>query len=225
MTGPAGTPAGAAVGGAAVGGAAGKVYGYARCSTSEKRQDVERQVAELRAMGAQFVVQEYESGADPGRKGIAGLLGALREGDSLFATELSRVTRSLRQLCDIIEAAKDKSLTLRFGAVEFAFRGGRLAPFQTAMLQLMGVFAELERNLAAERINSGLCHARAKGVRLGRPKKTAADVPPAVRALFGAHARGEVSAAELARRAGISKSSACKYLKLLKLELEGGASC
>ena len=196
----------------------GKAYGYARCSTTEKRQDVERQVAELRAMGAQLVVQEYGSGASPDRKGISELLAALAEGDALIATELSRVTRSLRHLCEIIDAAKAKSLTLRFGAAEFRCEGGRLAPFPTAMLQMMGVFAELERNLAAERINSGLAHARANGARLGRPKKTAADVPAAFRALHAEWARGGAGMGALAKRAGVSRPTARKWARLLEQE-------
>ena len=198
----------------------GRTYGYARCSTTEKRQDVERQAAELRAMGAAFVVQEYESGANQNRKGFNELLQAMEDGDELVATELSRVTRSLGHLCEIIEAAKAKNIRLRFGPASFACEGGKMAPFDAAMLQMMGVFAELERSLAAERINSGLAHARAAGVRLGRPKKTAADVP----ASFMAHRaelarRGGYTVAELARRAGVSKPTARKYARLLEQEL------
>ena len=198
----------------------GKVYGYARCSTTEKRQDVERQVAELYAMGANFVVQEYESGGNAGRKGFIGLVAALAEGDTLMATEVSRVTRSLQQLCEVVELARAKSLLLKFGTLEFGFEGGRIDAFKLAMLQIMGVFAELERNLAAERINSGLAQAKAKGVKLSRPKKTAADVPAGVRAHWPDYKAGKIAAAEYARLAGISRPTAYKYIKLLRAEEE-----
>lgn len=208
----------------------GKVYGYARCSTSERRQDVERQVAELYAMGAHAVVQEYGSGADAGRGRLAELVGALGDGDTLVATEVSRVTRSLLHLCEVVELARAKGLLLRFGSLDFDFAGGRVDAFRLAMLQIMGVFAELERNLTAERINSGLALARAKGVRLGRPRKTAADVPAKVRALWPRYAAGELSAAGLAGLAGLSRPSVYKYVALLRQEellrqerLEGAA--
>ena len=198
----------------------GKVYGYARCSTTEKRQDVERQVAELYAMGASFVVQEYESGGKADRRGFAELISAISEGDSLCATEVSRVTRSLLHLCEIIELAKKKNLLLRFGALEFDCNEGKLAPFPLAMLQIMGVFAELERNLAVERINSGLSNAKNNGVRLGRPRKTAADVPAGVRRHWPAFVAGEITVSEFARRAGVTRPTAYKYIKLLRLEME-----
>ena len=193
----------------------GKAYGYARCSTTEKRQDVERQVGELYAMGASFVVQEYESGSNPGRKGFKGLVEALGVGDTLMATEVSRVTRTLLYLCEVIEIAKAKELLLRFGTLDFDFGGGKIAPFSLAMLQIMGVFAELERNLAAERINSGLALARSRGVRLGRPRKKASDVPVAAREHLGAYLDGRLSIGEYTALLGVSRPTALKYIRLL----------
>lgn len=199
----------------------GRVYGYARCSTTEKRQDIERQVAELRAMGATFVVQEFGSGAAAGRAGFAELMGALGEGDSLYAVELSRVTRSVRQLCEIVELAQAKRLRLRFGQLDFDCTGGGLAPFALAMLQIMGVFAELERNLAAERISSGIAHARGKGVRLGRPRRTAEQVPLSARGPLEEYLAGRLSMAGLARATGMSRPTLYKYAGLMR---GGGAT-
>ena len=198
--------------------AGGKVYGYARCSTSEKRQDIERQVAELRAMGATFVVQEFGSGGRSDRPRFAELLAALAPGDSLCAVELSRVTRSVRQLCEIVELALARRLLLKFGPLDFDCRDGKPGPFALAMLQLMAVFAELEINLASERIGSGLALARKKGVRLGRPSKTVDEVPLAARRLWEAYRAGGLSLAECARLAGVSRPTMYKYAKLLERE-------
>ena len=198
----------------------GKVWGYARCSTAEKRQDVERQVRELYARGASFVVQEYDSGANSGRAGLKELVGALGDGDTLVATELSRITRSVLHLCEVIEVAKAKGLLLKIGPLDFDCAGGKLDPFPLAMLQIMGVFAELERNLIAERINSGLDNARAKGVRLGRPRKRASDVPVLARRLWPLYRDGALSLSEFARQSGISRPTARKYAGLLRLEVD-----
>ena len=196
----------------------GKIYGYARCSTTEKRQDIERQVAELYSMGANFVIQEFDSGGNTERVRFGELLTALSVGDSVYATEVSRVTRSLKQLCEIIELAKAKQLLLKFGVLEFNCKDGRLAPFPLAMLQIMGVFAELERNLATERINSGLAHAKSKGVKLGRPKKTAVNVPVEMRKYWYQYTAGKLTVAEYAKLAGLSRPTVYKYIKLLQQE-------
>ena len=196
----------------------GKVYGYARCSTSEKRQDVERQVNELYAMGASFVIQEYESGGNSERKRFKELVQALAVGDSLVATEVSRVTRSLLHLCEVIEVAKAKELFLKFGTLDFDFAGGKIVPFALAMLQMMGVFAELERNITTERINSGLALAKTKGVRLGRPKKKAADVPVAVRENWALFENGGLKITDFAKLVGVSRPTMYKYVRLMRQE-------
>ena len=198
----------------------GNIYGYARCSTTEKRQDIERQVNELYAMGAQFVIQEFDSGANTERQRFAELVAAIADGDTLVATEVSRVTRTLLHLCEVIELAKAKSLLLKFGTLDFDFEGGKIDAFKLAMLQIMGVFAELERNLTTERINSGLALAKTKGVKLGRPKKTAANVPVEVRQYWQSYLDGSVTVSEYAKLTGLSRPTVYKYIKLLQQEEE-----
>ena len=196
----------------------GKIYGYARCSTTEKRQDIDRQVNELYAMGAQFVIQEFDSGANTERQRFAELVAALADGDTLVASEVSRVTRTLLHLCEVIELAKAKSLLLKFGTLDFDFENGKIDAFKLAMLQIMGVFAELERNLTAERINSGLALAKTKGVKLGRPKKTAANVPVEVRQYWQSYVDGSVTVSEYAKLTGLSRPTVYKYIRLLRQE-------
>ena len=196
----------------------GKVFGYARCSTSEKRQDIERQVSELYGMGAHTVVQEYESGGLVERERFAELIAAIGDGDTLVATEVSRVTRSVLHLCEVIELAKAKNLLLKFGSLDFDFLDGKIDAFKLAMLQIMGVFSELERNLTSDRINSGLAQAKSKGVKLGRPPLTAACVPVNVRDYFGSYLDGNITVSEFAKLTGLSRPTIYKYIKLLRRE-------
>ena len=169
-------------------------------------------------MGAHIVIQEFESGGKVDRGRFLELLNALSDGDTLFATEVSRVTRSLFQLCEVIELAKVKELVLKFGNLEFDFTGGVIDAFKLAMLQIMGVFSELERNLTKERINSGLAHAKSNGVKLGRPKKTAAQVPVKVRKHWLDFCEGKITAAEYAQLTSLSRPTIYKYIKLLQQE-------
>ena len=81
------------------------IYGYARCSTNEKMQDINRQVRELKQQGATdtTIYLEYESGMKADRAELKKLLSVVQSGDTILATEVSRITRSTKQLCDIIE--------------------------------------------------------------------------------------------------------------------------
>ena len=57
-------------------------YGYARCSTSEEKQDIDRQIRELKAAGADEVVFEYEHGDTKLKKNLSMLLDTVQEGDT-----------------------------------------------------------------------------------------------------------------------------------------------
>lgn len=93
------------------------IYGYARCSTNEKLQDINRQVRELKQQGATdtTIYLEYESGAKVNRAELQKLLDIVCSGDTIIATEVSRITRSTKQLCDIIELAIEKHIKLVLG--------------------------------------------------------------------------------------------------------------
>ena len=95
------------------------VYGYARCSTSEKEQDINRQIRELKQQGAKdkTIYREYESGMKTNRAELAKLLDIVQSGDTIMATEVSRITRSTKQLCDIIEFAKEKHIKPNWSAI------------------------------------------------------------------------------------------------------------
>ena len=90
------------------------IYGYARCSINEKLQDINRQVRELKQQGAtdKTIYLEYESGTREDRAELSKLLDVVRPGDTIITTEVSRITRSTKQLCEIIEFAKAQHIKL-----------------------------------------------------------------------------------------------------------------
>jgi hypothetical protein len=93
------------------------IYGYARCSTVETRHDINRQLRELKASGATdgTIYLEYQSGTKSDRVELNKVLSLLKPGDTLLATEVSRITRSTKQLREIIEMAKIKQVKLILG--------------------------------------------------------------------------------------------------------------
>ena len=69
------------------------IYGYARCSTNEKQQDIQRQIRELKQQGAteETIYFEYESGMKVDRIQLKRLLNTVKSGDTILATEVSRL--------------------------------------------------------------------------------------------------------------------------------------
>ena len=138
------------------------IYGYARCSTNEQRQDIERQARELKAMGAETIFSEYISGTASEKPQLHHIVEQWKLGDTLIATELSRYTRSVHQLCHLLEQAADRRVVLRAGNFTADFSHGEIDPMAEGMLLMMGVFAQIEHRTTAQRIKSGVEHARKK---------------------------------------------------------------
>ena len=87
-----------------------KNWGYARCSTTEDKQDINRQIRELKAAGAEEVIFEYEHGDAKVKKELHMLLEMATEGDTIITLEISRLSRSTQQLCEIIDIIKTENL-------------------------------------------------------------------------------------------------------------------
>ncbi len=191
-------------------------YGYARCSTNETKQDISRQIKELQEMGIDRsnVFLEYESGTKIHRVELSRLLATVHPGDCIVATEVSRITRSTKQLCEIIETAKEKRLMLLFGTfvVDCA---KELDPMTEGMLKMMGVFFEIERNLISQRVKSGIANARSKGKRVGRPVLQSNDIPAKVIKTYELYQSGSISKVDYARMCEISKPTLDKYLGIM----------
>jgi len=190
------------------------VYGYARCSTTETKQDIERQKRELRAMGAEQIYYEYESGTLINRAELSKLLYHIGTGDTLVTTEISRITRSTKQLCEIIELAVEKRLRLIIGSFVVDCTS-EMDVMTEGMLKMMGVFSEMERKMTIDRIRSGLRNARAKGIRLGRPRLTADKIPIKVHQYFDLYREGHLTKKDFARLCEVSLPTIYKYIALL----------
>lgn len=191
------------------------IYGYARCSTNEKLQDINRQVRELKQQGATntTIYLEYESGAKVNRAELLKLLNVVQAGDTIIATEVSRITRSTKQLCDIIELAKTKLIKLILG--NFIVDCSReLDPMTEGMLKMMGVFSELERNITSQRVKSGMQNAKAKGKTIGRPTTTVDDIPSIFFKHYPKYKCGDINKTEFSRLCSLSYPTIYKYIQI-----------
>lgn len=193
------------------------IYGYARCSTNEKMQDINRQVRELKQQGATntTIYLEYESGMKADRAELKKLLDIVQSGDTILATEVSRITRSTKQLCDIIELAKNKHIKLVLGTFVVDC-SKELDPMTEGMLKMMGVFSELERNIISQRVKSGMENAKAKGKIIGRPPITAEDIPSIFYKHYPKYKKGEINKKEFSRLCNLSYPTIYKYLRIIE---------
>ena len=90
------------------------------------------------------------------------LLEAAQPGDTILTTEVSRLSRSTQQLCEISARIQQKRLRLTIlGSITVDCRSGALDPMTKAFLQMSGIFAELELSMIRARVKSGMAAARA----------------------------------------------------------------
>lgn len=112
--------------------------------------------------------------APDNRPALAEALGLLAAGeaDALVVAKLDRVTRSVADLCELL----DRSAREGWALVALDLGIDTTTPMGRAMAQMGGVFAELERELIAQRTRDALAALKASGRRLGRPVEQAQAV-------------------------------------------------
>ena len=191
--------------------------GYARCSTNESKQDINRQVRELKAAGAEKIFLEYEHGDSKVKSQQEAMFAQAQAGDTIITLEVPRLARSTQQLCEIIEKIREKRLCLVIvGSITLDCREGRADPMSEAFLQMAGVFSQLELAMIRERVRSGMANAKAKGKQIGRPRITLEDVPASFVRHYPAYKKGQLNLSELARVCELSRTTVYKYISLME---------
>jgi DNA invertase Pin-like site-specific DNA recombinase len=145
-------------------------YGYARTSTGD--QTTALQLAALKSARCSYVFEDQgQSGATTHRPQLTLCLKTLRAGDTLIVWKLDRLGRSLKDLIALLDELRDRGVSFRSltEAIDTATPTGR------AMWQMIGVLAELERSLIAERCRAGVKAAQRRGVKFGRKPKLSAE--------------------------------------------------
>lgn len=192
-------------------------YGYARCSTNETKQDINRQVRELKAAGADEIFLEYEHGDSKIKDQQKAMFETAKEGDTIITLEVPRLARSTQQLCEIIDIVRDKHLRLLIiGSITLDCRNGKSDPMSEAFLQMAGVFSQLELAMIRARVRSGMENARAKGANIGRPQVKKDDIPAVFLRHYPSLKTGKLNVSELARVCNLSRTTVYKYASLLE---------
>lgn len=193
------------------------VHGYCRCSTNESKQDIDRQINALKGAGADIIHFEYEHGDAEHKKELEELISTTAPGDTILTMEVSRLARSTKQLCDLIDTVKEKHLKLVIlGSITVDCTNGELDPMTKAFLQISGVFAELELSMIRARVKSGMENAKAKGASIGRPRTTAEQIPAVFLKFYPMYKSEQMTATEFARASNIGRTTLYKYLRIVE---------
>ena len=184
----------------------GRLIGYARVSTED--QELRLQLDALEQAGCTNIWQEKRSATRGKRPELDKAIADLMPGDTLVVWKLDRLARNARELYDRLDAinaagAQFKSLLEQFD-------------FTTAMgqfvLGILGLVAQLEAQMTAQRTSAGMQALKARGYKLGAPRSlTEAKVLVIVKR----RKEGETIAA-LARWAGVSPGTINNALKRRK---------
>ena len=193
------------------------IYGYARCSTNETKQEIQRQVRELKTAGAEEIFLEYEHGDSKIKDQQREMFHQAQAEDTIITLEVSRLARSTQQLCEIIDIVREKHLRLAIvGSITLDCRNGQADPMSEAFLQMAGVFSQLELAMIRARVRSGMANAAAKGVKIGRPQSTVDDIPASFLRHYPSYKAGKLNISEMARVCDLSRTTVYKYISLLE---------
>jgi DNA invertase Pin-like site-specific DNA recombinase len=180
------------------------LIGYARVSRAEG-QDLKPQVSALEAVGCRRIHEERASGGRWDRPELTRLLARLERGDVLVVWKLDRLSRSLKDLLLILEriSAAGSGFRSLTESIDTTVPAGRM------MMQMLGAFAEYEREMVKERTQAGLKAARAEGRHGGRrPKFTQAQRAEILSMLAASRPAAEVARLFQVHRATISRLNA-----------------
>jgi DNA invertase Pin-like site-specific DNA recombinase len=181
--------------------------GYKRVSTED--QSTARQLVGIEL---QRVYEDKASGATKDRPQLKACLDALREGDTLHVHAVDRLSRSLRDLLDIVDQVLKAKATLIIYSprLEFGYQSDDY--LQTFQLQLFAIVGQLERAMSRHRQKEGIAAAKKNGTKSGKPwgkQPLCPTLKPKAIDLFN---QG-ISITTIATDLGISRGSVYNLLK------------
>lgn len=142
-----------------------QVIGYIRVSS--QGQNTARQLAGIK-LDKKFV--DTITGSTMDRENLIACMEYVREGDTLVVDSIDRLARNLLDLQEIINSLVKKGVSVKFIKENLTFNASK-DPMANLTLQIMGAFAEFERNMIRSRQREGIDAAKKSGKHLGRPSK------------------------------------------------------
>ena len=146
------------------------LVGYARVSTLDQKLD--RQIDQLEKYGIdrRNIYFEKVTGKKKERPELNRMISELVPGDIVIIADLTRISRSTRDLLDIVDKIKQKGAAIR-SIKDTWLDTSSDNPYNDFLLTVMSGISQLERDLTSQRTREGLASAKARGRSGGRPNK------------------------------------------------------
>ena len=144
-----------------------QLIGYIRVSTRE--QSTGRQSDGMANLKLDKIFFEKASAKSKDRPELASCISYARQGDTLYVYSMDRLARSIVDLRGIIQELIDKGVSIHFVKENRTYSKDSSDPFNAFLLNILGSFAEFERNIMLDRQSEGIAHAKANGTKTGRP--------------------------------------------------------
>ncbi|TYK32806.1 recombinase family protein [Bacteroides pyogenes] len=180
------------------------IFGYAR--VSKLNQNLERQINELKKEGCERIYQEKMTGTRKERPELSRMMDALREGDVIIVCELTRLSRSVKDLFNLIEQINDAGANIKSLKEPWL---NTTTPHGRLLFAVFSGVSQFERDIIRERTLEGMAAARARGRKGGRPKKDSQTIKLAIN-LYESKA---CSIGQILKTTGISRSTLYSYIK------------
>ena len=177
--------------------------GYARVSTEE--QNLDRQLDSLKEAGCEKIFREKITGTKKERPELDKLMEQLRSGDLIIISDLTRLSRSVKDLFSLVDQIEKKGAnikSLKESWMDTSTPQGKL------MFTIFAGISQFERDLISQRTLEGLAAARARGRKGGRPKKDEKAITLALKM----YQEKTYSISEITKATGVSKTTIYRYV-------------
>ena len=183
------------------------LIGYARVSTEEQKLD--RQIDALINEGVdrRNIYQEKITGTKKDRPELKRMIDEMQEGDVLVIPDLTRLSRSTKDLLEIIDKIKEKGASIK-SIKDTWLNTTSENPYNEFLLTVMSGLSQLERDLISQRTKEGLKAARARGRNGGRPS-VANEKAEAIQKLY----LSGMKISEIVENQGVSRSTVNRIIK------------
>lgn len=184
------------------------LVGYARVSTVE--QNLDRQIDALVNLGIdkRNIYMEKITGTKKDRPELLKMIDELQEGDTVIVTELTRLSRSTKDLFELVEKIENKGAnikSLKESWLDTTTSTGKL------MFTIIAGISQFERDLISERTKEGLAAAKARGRTGGRPSMRN-EKEKLVKTLFD----NGYKIKDIVKETGLSRTTVYRCLKDIK---------
>jgi DNA invertase Pin-like site-specific DNA recombinase len=178
--------------------------GYARVSTEE--QNLDRQLDILKLAGCDRIYEEKVSGIKKERPELKKILDQLRSGDVLIVADITRLSRSIKDLFCLVEQIEKEGANIKSikeSWVDTTTAQGKL------MFTIFAGISQFERDLISQRTIEGLNAARARGKKGGRPRLNEKNIKLAVKMYNSKN----YSISEITKATSVSKTTLYRYIR------------